>query len=110
MCNTEFSGDDVFEAIQQLKRGKADAEGVFSEHLIFASPVLTEPLANFFTSLLRHGYMPQNLRDCVLIPIPKKNKDPSSSLIYRPISLASSLSKILEHLILIKYAPFLSSI
>ena len=109
MCNTEFSGDDVFEAILQLKRGKADDEGVFSEHLIFASPALTEPLANFFTSLLRHGYMPQNLRDCVLIPIPKKNKDPSSSLNYRPISLASSLSKILERMILIKYAPFLSS-
>ena len=63
----------------------------FSEHLIFASPALTEPLANFFTALLHHGYMPQNLCDCVLIPIPK-NKDPSSSLNYRPISLASSLS------------------
>ena len=56
-----------------------------------------------------HGYMPQNLRDCVLIPIPKRNKDSSSSLNYRPISLASSLSKILERLILIKYAPYLSS-
>ena len=105
----EFSGDDVLEAILQSKMGKADAEGIFSEHLIFASPALTEPLASFFTSLLRHGYMPQNLRDCVLIPIPKRNKDSSSSLNYRSISLASSLSKILERLILIKYAPYLSS-
>ena len=64
VCGAEFSGDDVLEAILQLKMGKADAEGIFSEHLIFASPALTEPLASFFTSLLRHGYMPQNLRDC----------------------------------------------
>ena len=53
----EFYGDDVFEVILQLKMGKADAEGIFSEHLIFASPALTEPLASFFTSLLHHGYM-----------------------------------------------------
>ena len=57
MCGAEFSGDDVLEAILQLKMGKADAEGIFSEHLIFASPALTEPLASFFTSLLHHGYM-----------------------------------------------------
>ena len=43
--------------ILQLKMGKADAEGIFFEHLIFASPALTEPLASFFTSLLRHGYI-----------------------------------------------------
>ena len=92
VCGAEFSGDDVFEAILQ-----------------FASPALTEPLASFFTSLLRHGFMPQNLRDCVVIPIPKRNKDSSTSLNYRPISPASSLSKILERLILIKYAPYLSS-
>ena len=53
VCGAEFSGDDVLEAILQLKIGKADAEGIFSEHLIFASPALTEPLASFFTSLLR---------------------------------------------------------
>ena len=29
---------------------------------------------------MRHGYLPQCLSDCVLIPIPKGSKDPSCSL------------------------------
>ena len=63
----------------------------------------------FFTSVVRHGYMPHCLRDCVLTPIPKSGKDISSSQNYRAIALASSLSKVLEHLILKKYSSFLST-
>ena len=39
--------------------------------------------------------------------VPKKNKDFSCSSNYHPIALASSLSKLLEHLILIHYSAFL---
>ena len=63
----------------------------------------------FFTSLLHHGYISQCLRDCVLVPLPKKNKDITCSQNSRPIALASTLSKILEHLICTKFAAFLSS-
>ena len=72
-----------------------DACGVSSEHLMFASPAIAEPLAISFITILRHGYMPQNLRDCVLFPIPKGNKDASCSQ-NRPIVLASSVSKFLN--------------
>ena len=80
-----------------------------SEHLKFAMSVIAESLASFFTAILRHGYMPKCLRDCVLIPIPKSGRLASSSENYRPIALASSLSKLLEHLILSKYSSFLYS-
>ena len=63
---------------------------------MFASPaIIAEPLAIFFIAILRHGHMPQNLRDCVLFPIPKGNKDASCSQ-NQPIALASSVSKVLE--------------
>ena len=42
----------------------------------------------------------------VTTPIPKGNKNISCSQNYRAIALASSLSKILEHLILDQYASF----
>ena len=74
-----------------------------------ASSALANPLAMFCTSLLRHGYISQCLRDCVLVPLPKRNKDITCSQNYRPIALASTLSKILEHLICMKFAAFLSS-
>ena len=41
--------------------------------------------------------------------IPKSGKDISSSQNYRAIALATSLSKVLEHLILKKYSSFLST-
>ena len=94
-------------ALSHLKAGKSDGDGVFAEHLLFASSALISPLADFFSSLVRHGFIPQCLRDCVLIPVPKNNKDVSCSSNYRPIALASSLSKLLEHLILIHYSAFL---
>ena len=50
--------------------------------------------------------MPLCIRDSVLTPIPKGNKNTSCSQNYRAIALASSLSKILEHLILDQYASF----
>ena len=109
VCDVTFSEADVLEAISRLKLGKSDAEGVHSEHVTLASSALASPLAMFFTSLLRHGYLPQCLRDCVLVPLPKRNKDTTCSQNYRPIALASSLSKILEHLIFTKYTSYISS-
>ena len=64
-----------------------------------ASSSIAKPLAIFLTSVVRHGYLPQCLSDCVLIPIPKGSKDPSCSLKYRAFALASTVSKVLEHLI-----------
>ena len=71
--------------------------------------MIAEPLAIFFTAILRHGYMPKCFRDCVILPIPKRNKDTTCSQNYRPIALSSSLSKVLERLILMKYESFFYS-
>ena len=52
--------------------------------------------------------MPQTLCDSILVLIPK-NKDNSASANYRLIALSSTLSKVLERLILGKYADFFIS-
>ena len=67
-------------------------------------------LSYIFTAMLRHGYVPTSLRDCVLRPIIKPGKDPSDSDSYRPIALAPTLSKIFEWCILIDHgAAFMTS-
>ena len=71
--------------------------------LIFALPAIEGFVAKLFTCILRHGYMPAALRDCILVPIPKGNKDPTSSDNYRPVALAPALSKALEWSILLLY-------
>ena len=74
-----------------------------SDHLIHALPAVRRSLALLFTSILRHGYMPKPLRNCILVPISKANKDSSNSDNYRPISLAPTLSKALEWCILLLF-------
>ena len=96
ISDVEFSEEDVLDALSHLNSGKSDGDEIFSEHLIYASSVVMAPLAIFFSSLVRHGFMPQCLRDSVLVPVPKKNKDATCSVHYRPIALSCCLSKILE--------------
>jgi len=74
-----------------------------SDHLIHTLPAICSSLALLSTAILRHGYMPKPIRDCTIVPVPKGNKDPSSSDNCRPIALAPTLSKALEWCILHSY-------
>ena len=101
--------DDVLGALGSLKRGKTDFDRVSTYHVKYALPVIAEHVAQFFTAILRHGCMPKCFQDCVLVPIPKGGANLSSSDGYRPISIASCLSKVLECIILNQYSSILSS-
>ena len=59
--------EDVIKAIHRVKSGKFDPDGLSSEHLRFACPVIADSLASLFTACLRHGYMLKGIRDCILI-------------------------------------------
>ena len=84
------------DVLRRIKTGKSDGTNLFSDHFVCASSSLSDFLAKFFTALLRYGYTPESLRDCVLQPILKPGKDPTNSDSYRPIALAPTLSKVLE--------------
>ena len=98
-----FTGDEVYDAIGQLRSKMSDTTGIFTEHLKFSRSVIALPLPLFFTPIVRHGHMPQLIRDSTLVPIPKNDKVASVSANYRPIALSSMLSKLLERLLLNKY-------
>ena len=55
-----------------------------------SSPHEANPLAYLFTAILRHGYVRKSLRNCILAPIPKTNKDTTN------FSLVPSLSNAQE--------------
>ena len=96
-------------AFAHLKSGKSDGTSILSDHLIHALPAVRKFLAFLFTSILRHGYMPESLRNCILVPIPKANKDPTLSDNYHPISLAPTLSKALEWCILLQFPQYFAT-
>ena len=80
----------VVEAFSHLKCGKSDSGSLISDHLIHALPAIPSSLASPFTAILRHSFMPELLRDCVLVPIPIGNKVPTVSDNYHPIALEQS--------------------
>ena len=100
MMTTDFiTHSCVLSAFNLLKPQKADGMSLLSDHF----PAIDEFVANPFASILCHGYMPATLCDCILVPIPKGNKDSTSSENYCPVALAPSLSKTLEWSILLLY-------
>ena len=53
-------------------------------------------LANFFTAILQHGYIPSAFWNAIIVlPIPKDLEDPSDSSNYHGIALVSCVSKVL---------------
>ena len=56
-----------------------------------------------WSAILRHGVIPDSLRDCILVPIPKPGKNLSSSDSYCPIALAPTLSKVFEWCLLFNF-------
>ena len=103
LSNTEDCIDCAF---THLKWGKSNGTASVANHLIHALPAVRGSLASLFTTILSHSYMPKPLRDCILVPIPKANKDPANLDNYR---LAPSLSKALEWCILLLYPDYFST-
>ena len=96
-------------ALGKLKRGKSDGDTFMSDHIIEAPSSTCQFLAQLFTSMLRHGFMPLSFRDATTQPIPKESKDPSLSVNYCGIALASSLSRVMEWSILLTWESFFTT-
>ena len=77
LADIEITPSMVADAMSCLKRFKSDGTPVSSNHILYAAPA-SNFLSSFFTAILRHGYMPKALADCILVPSLKSNKDPTS--------------------------------
>ena len=106
-----FTSADVLRGVRRLKARKGDGNDVlYSDHLINGGGALHHALSMLFNCMLVHGYSPPVLLASVMISIPK---DRRASLCvssnYRSIALSSSIGKLLEIVILMKYINELSS-
>ena len=97
-ANIEVTHSEIFSAINDLANNKScGLDGVNAEHLKHCSDRIV-PMC--FTGLFIHGVLPPSIISVVLVPI-VKNKRISicSKNNYRPIALASIMSKLLEKII-----------
>ncbi len=106
-----ISPDGIDNNLKQLHIGKsAGADYIHAEHLIHASDWLTVLLSILCTSIMKHGYIPSGMLDTTLIFIVNtKTDDVTDKNNYRPIVVATSMSKVMELLILSKPECFLNT-
>ena len=100
--DVRISPQDIQEALKDLDKNKScGSDGIYAEHLKYADIKLITLLSMNFTCMLVHGVIPESLIDVILIPVIKdKCGKISSKDNYRPIALASILSKVLEIILL----------
>jgi hypothetical protein len=91
--------EHVLKIISMFKpKTSCDINGVSSKMIKFIGAEIAIPLAHIFNISLSTGVFPSQLKQCRVIPI-FKNGDPLECDNYRPISLLSSISKVLEKIV-----------
>ena len=93
---------EVCQAIEQLANNKTcGLDQITAEHLKLASPRVAALLAICLTGLMTHGVLPDSMLSVILVPVIKDKAGKVGSIDnYRPIALASVLSKELERILL----------
>ncbi|XP_027883670.1 uncharacterized protein LOC114150994 [Xiphophorus couchianus] len=107
--NVIVSPQEIYHIIMTLKDNKAcGMDNISTEHLKNASKKLCALLSMCFTGCLVHGLLPKSMLSVILVPTIKDKAGKISSLEnYRPIALASSLSKVFERVLLNRLEEFL---
>ena len=96
---------------KSLSSGKSSGvDEIPCEFYKHATPQVMCWISSMINAILIHGHIPSSITKVILTPILKSSlKDPCCSANYRPIAIASSISKIVENVILNRLDRFLSS-
>ena len=104
---------EVCQAINKLSDNKASGvDHISAEHLKYASMKIAPLLSICFTAFMSHGLLPDSMLSVLLVPVIKDKAGKVGSLRvdnYRPIALASILSKVLERILLDRLNDFIKS-
>ena len=92
----------VFEAIKELCLNKScGIDGITAEHLKYATERLPHLLSLAFSGFFIHGFLPDSMISVLIVPVIKDKAGAINSKDnYRPIALASIVSKIIEKIML----------
>ena len=108
--NEEFSMDELQEAIKNTKANSAPGGDTISYSMIKELPdKANKQLLNLFNEIWKEGTLPREWKHAIITPVRKPEKEQSDPTSYRPISLTSSLCKVLEKMITSRLQWYLES-
>ena len=93
-----FTTAELESAINSLKSVSGGPDAIHNNMLLRLPAVALEALLAVFNSLWESGVFPDAWREATVIPILKPGKSGLDPLHYRPISLTSSLCKLMERM------------
>jgi hypothetical protein len=101
--------EHVLKTIRKFKnKASFDIDGISTKMVKFIGSEIAVPLAHVFNTSLESGIFPDKLKQCRVIPIFKSGSHLDCDN-YRPISLLSSISKVLEKIVADKLLYHLQS-
>ena len=105
--NEPFTMAELESAISSLRSVSEGPDAVHNDMLQHLPAVALEALLAIFNSLWETGTYPETWREATVIPVLKAGKSGLDPLHYRPISLTSSLSKLMEKMVNVRLSWFL---
>jgi exonuclease III len=92
----------VADCLAKLKWGKAaGCDGLMTEHLVYAHPLLVTLLSLLFQLILDNGVVPSKFGEGIIIPLIKDHDgDVTSCANYRGITISPIISKVFEQVIM----------
>ena len=100
IISSAITPQELSSALCALPAGKASGlDNIPNEFLRCLPESLTRLLLDVYNDSWLSGTFPSVWRHAVTLPIPKPGKDPTEASSYRPISLLSNISKVLEHIV-----------
>ena len=86
------------------------SDHITAEHFKFATPKAAALLSICFTGFMNHGLLPDSMLSVTLVPVIKDKVGMVGSVDnYRPIALASVVSKVLEEILLERLTQYLGT-
>ena len=96
----DFTMEELYSALQQLKTGKAPGpDNICLEQILHPSDNLKGWFCDFLFSCMYHLQISKIWQRAIVIATPKPNKPLNNGKSYHPISLLCVPFKILQHLI-----------
>ena len=100
---------EVLSLINSLDPNKSTGpDEIPTKWLKFAAVLISEPMTKLFNKSLSEGIFPNTWKTAIIKPIFKNKGSPSNPTNYRPISLLSCMSKILEKIVFNKIYKHIS--
>ena len=101
---------ELKDAVEMLKLGKKEENGLYSNHFKYGSERLFVLLTLLFNSMLSHGMAPDELLLGTMIPLIKDGRmSKQCSDNYRALTIGTGLSKLLETVIMNKQTDALKT-